>query len=200
MVTALFYGRVHGVDLLIARAVLIMVVDDPAGLQVRVYRDRANILETTFFEILADPGGKPIADRDGTDIMTVVENGFAVGVCPDVVAKAAELFAYPLIAPGVIDHGKDLARGADHTLLSQNALDVGVGIACNLVVIEVIKTPTENLTLLQHQIPAEPTLQALQCQVFEHLAVVMDRNAPFGIMILPIFVIYVSPNAVAHSG
>ena len=38
----------------VARAVFIVVVDDPASLQARVDRDRAEIFEAALFKLLAD--------------------------------------------------------------------------------------------------------------------------------------------------
>ena len=43
MIPALYDRRMSAVDSVIAQAVLIMVIDDSAGLQVGVYRDRTDV-------------------------------------------------------------------------------------------------------------------------------------------------------------
>ena len=55
MIPPLFDRGIRLIDPLAARAVPVRVVDDPAGLQVRVDRDRADILESSLLQIFADP-------------------------------------------------------------------------------------------------------------------------------------------------
>ena len=57
MIPPLMYGWMHIIDPLIAWTIPVMVVDDPAGLQVGLDGDRADILEAAFFQVLADPVG-----------------------------------------------------------------------------------------------------------------------------------------------
>ena len=104
------YCWVPVIDPLITRAVPVVVVDDPAGLQVGVDRDRAYILEAAFFQVFADPVGQAVADRDRPDIMSLIQDGFPVGIRPDIIAKAPKFLPYLLIAPGIVDHSPDLAR------------------------------------------------------------------------------------------
>ena len=53
MIPLLVYSRIHAHDLLITWTVFIVVIDDPAGLQVGVNRDRSDVLEASFLQILA---------------------------------------------------------------------------------------------------------------------------------------------------
>ena len=64
MIPPLLYGRIFAHDPLKARAVPVVVVDDPAGLQVRVDRHRAHILEAALLQVFADAVGQPVAHRD----------------------------------------------------------------------------------------------------------------------------------------
>ena len=49
-----------------------MVIYDPAGLQVGVDRYRTHIFEAAPLQVFTDPVGKAIADRDRSDIMSLV--------------------------------------------------------------------------------------------------------------------------------
>ena len=104
------YCRIYVIDPLKTRAVPVVVVDDPAGLQMGVDRDRAHILETALFQVFADPVGQTVADRDRTHVMSLIQDGFAVGIRPNIIAKAPIFLLYLPVAPGVVDHCLDLAR------------------------------------------------------------------------------------------
>ena len=54
MIPPLVHGEVHFVNSLIARAILIVVIDDPTGLQVRVKRYRPNIFEAALLQDFTD--------------------------------------------------------------------------------------------------------------------------------------------------
>ena len=57
------------IDLLVAWAVFVVVVDDPAGLQVGVDRHRAHILEAALLQVFTDLVREAITDRDRSDVM-----------------------------------------------------------------------------------------------------------------------------------
>ena len=114
MIPTLGYGWVHVVDPLIAWAVPVVVVDDSAGLQVGVDRDRAHVLKAALFQILADPVRQAVADGNRAGVMSLVQDGFALGPGPDVIAEAPKFLSYLLVASGIVDHCPDLARRADH--------------------------------------------------------------------------------------
>ena len=55
MIPPSVYGWIIAHDILITRAVLIVVVYDPAGLQMGVDRNRTHILEAALLQVFADP-------------------------------------------------------------------------------------------------------------------------------------------------
>ena len=96
------------IDQLKTWTVPVVVVNNPASLQMGVNCDRADILEAAFFQVFADPVGQAVADRDRTGVMPVIQDGFPAGIRPDIIAKAPMFLPYFPIAPGIVDHGPDL--------------------------------------------------------------------------------------------
>ena len=119
-----------------------------------VDRHRTYVLESELLQVFADLIRKAVADRDRSDIMPLVEDRLATGEAPDVIAEAAMLLAYLLIAPGIIDHSLHFTRRADHAFRIQDAFHIRIIIGCDFVIVKVVKALPEDLTLLQHQIPA----------------------------------------------
>ena len=130
--------------------------------------------------------------------MPLIQDRFISGIRPDIITEASVLLPYLLITPGVADHSLDLSWRTDHAFRIQDSFHIGIGIFGNLIKIEVVKTKTEDFTLLQHQIPAQATLQTLKCQVLEHVPVVMYRDPPFGIMVYSVGFIHPCPGTVPH--
>lgn len=90
-------------DPLVARAFLIMVFDDPAGLQVGVDCDCSHILESTLFQIPADSVGQAITDRNRSCAVSVIQDRFLISIFPKIIAEGAELRTDCLVTPGIID-------------------------------------------------------------------------------------------------
>ena len=198
MIAPLNHSRKPAYYFLIARAAPVVVVNNPAGLQMRTDRHCTHILEAAFLQVFTDPVGQTIADRDHPDIVSLIQNRFSAGVGPNVIAKAAVLFAHLPVAPGIVDHRLDLARRTDHALRIQDTLNICVVVESDLVIVEIVEALPEDFTLLQHQIPAQAALQAFQRQVLEHVSVVMYRDSPFGIMVDSVGLVHPGPSAVSH--
>ena len=141
-------GEICLIDILITRAVLIVIVDDPACLQVRVYRHCSHVLETTLLQVFTDLIGQAVADRYQAIIVTLIKDSLTAGEAPDVIAETAELLPHLLIASGIVDHSLHLTRRPDHSLCVQDALYVCIVIGSDLVIIKVIEALPEDLTLL----------------------------------------------------
>ena len=71
-------GRVASVDPLVAGALVAVIVDDPARLQMRVDRYCTEVFEAAPFQFPADPVGETVAYRNIAFFMSVISNGFAV--------------------------------------------------------------------------------------------------------------------------
>ena len=65
--------------MLIARTVLSVVVNDPAGLKVRVNRDRTEIFESPFLQFLRNLIRQPVAHRDQAFLVTDIQYRFIPG-------------------------------------------------------------------------------------------------------------------------
>ena len=87
MIPALYDRRMSAVDSVIAQAVLIMVIDDSAGLQVGVYRDRTDVFETALLQVPADLIRQTVADRDRSCVVSLIEDRFSIGKAPDIIAE-----------------------------------------------------------------------------------------------------------------
>lgn len=74
-----------------------MVVYYPAGLQVGIDCDRADKLNSAFFQILANPAGESVADGNGTLVLPLVENCLAAGEGPDIVTEGTTLFTVAIL-------------------------------------------------------------------------------------------------------
>ena len=120
MIPTLIHGRELTHNPLIARAVLVMVVDDPAGLQMGVDRHCTHILEATLLQIFAYPLGQAVTDRDRASSMALVKDHLTIRVRPDEIAEAAVLLTHLLIAPGIVNHRLQLARRPDPKYISNS--------------------------------------------------------------------------------
>ena len=83
----------------------------------------------------------------------------------------------------VVDDRLDLAAMADDALVLEQALDVALREARDPVEIEVMEGGAEILALGEDGAPAQARLEALEAQLLEQAPVVVDREAPFGVVI-----------------
>ena len=60
-IAAFGYGGEGGVNLAVAGAVLPVVVNNAAGLQMRIHRDAAQVFKAAFFQLAADGIGQAVA-------------------------------------------------------------------------------------------------------------------------------------------
>ena len=132
--------------MLVAQTVPVVIIDDSAGLKMRVNRDRAHVLKTTGFQIFADSVRQTIAHRVSfATVVPLIEYRFSSGVSPDIVAEASEFFADLLIASGVVDYCLHLSRRTDHALCIQNSLNICLFIGGNPVKVEIVEAAPEDI-------------------------------------------------------
>ncbi len=84
-------GGIFLVDLPVARAGLVVVVDNPGSLQMGADRHRTHILEAALLQVFADSVRQTGADWD-RPVVSLIQNRLASGVSPDVIGEAAMLF------------------------------------------------------------------------------------------------------------
>ena len=80
-----------------------MIIYHPAGLKMRIYGNRTEILESPFFQIFADEIGKSVPGRDVSFLMSCIKYGLPFGIIPQIPAEAAELVLYFQETPGIVD-------------------------------------------------------------------------------------------------
>ena len=86
--------RIPLVDPMKAGAFRVVIINHPASLQMGIDRDGADVLEAALFQILADPVGQAVTDRNAAFGMAFINDGFPIRICPQVIAKAAEFLAH----------------------------------------------------------------------------------------------------------
>src|SRR3989475_5132928 len=119
---------------------------------------------------------------------------------PDVPIEAAELLLDFQEAPRVGNGPFDFQAVANDTLVSHQPCNVGLAESRHFPNIEVLERPPEVIALAQYDNPAQPRLEALQGQHLEHLPIVMDRHAPFLVVILTVQWILPAPPAPGLTG
>ena len=88
-----------------------MVVDNPAGLQVGIDCNCAYKFEAAFLQIFTDSVGEPVADRNRSSIMPLIQDCLPIGIRPNISAKAPVFLTHLLIAPGIVDYSLNFAPG-----------------------------------------------------------------------------------------
>ena len=171
------------VNLLITGALFCMVVNNPAGLQMRIHCYRAKVLKAISFELPGNLIRQTVADRNPSVLVPHVQNRFSVGMFPEPVAETAMLLPDPLKASGVIDYRFDFPAGTDHSIRVHDAVDIRFGIGSDTVVIEAVKAGMEDLPLLDHQTPGKTALHGFHHQMLEHAPVIMHRYTPLGVVV-----------------
>lgn len=91
-----------------------MIVDNTAGLQMRVDRDAAEVLETAYFQVASHLVGQPVADWNNTFFMAMVQRWSFSGKPPDICGEADEFPAIFPKAPRVLNNSLDFAAETNH--------------------------------------------------------------------------------------
>ena len=141
------------IDLPVAGAVLPMIVDDPAGLQMGIDRYCSQILEAVCLQLLCDLIRQAVTDRNTAVLMPHIQDRFSTRMRPEPVTEAA---MFPADFPetlSVIDNRFDLSAGTDHTFRVHNAIDIRIGIISDPIIVKAVKAFPEDLPFLQHQTP-----------------------------------------------
>lgn len=100
---------------------------------------------------------------------------------------------------GVADGGLDLAAMADDAGVLQEPLHVGLIEDGDRIGIETGKSVPEAFAPAQDRGPAQPRLEALQGEPFEHPALIAHRHAPLGVVVLAQVVVPRGPQRTVQS-
>jgi hypothetical protein len=102
---------------------------------------------------------------------------------PEEAIESPKFLLHPQESPGIFDRRLDLETIADDPGVFQKALNLFRIIASNPGGVKIIKRFPKFLPLPQDRQPGQAGLHSLKDQHFEQFSVVMNRNAPFFIMI-----------------
>ena len=83
----------------------------------------------------------------------------------------------------IVPRGKDLLSVPNDPFVAEQFFQFPIGHLSDLGRIELFEAITKALSFFEHGDPAQPCLKGLKEQHFEHLLIIMDRNAPFHIVI-----------------
>lgn len=106
---------------------------------------------------------------------------------PDVSRQRTFLFNELLRPFCIRDDRFDLAAMANNALITEETFDITFRESRDPVEIEMMESGAEVITLGQDGAPAQPGLEAFQTQLLEETMIVIDRKAPFGVVVVEKF-------------
>ncbi len=166
-----------------AEAVDEVVVDHAGGLHEGVADGGAHKFETPGFEIFAHDVGFFGAGRQFGEGLPLVDDGFVPCELPDVAVEGIEFFLHFQEGPGVGDGSPDFVVVADDALVLQERLDLRLVVAGHNLRIEFSEGFAEVFPFFENGQPTQPRLKRVQYQKLKELTLVVNRHAPFGIMV-----------------
>src|SRR2546425_11480118 len=173
-----------------------VVVHHAGRLHMRVADRGADELEAALLQVLGQGVGLRRRRPHGFSSHPIgVAQRPVAREAPDVPVEAAKLFLDLQEASRVGDGRFDLQAIPDDTLISHQACNVRLAESRHFPSIEVLERLPEVVALAQDDNPAQPRLEALQGQHLEDLPIVMDRHAPFLVVILTVQRILSAPPA-----
>ena len=185
LATSLVASR-HRSQFLVAEAEAGVVVDEADGLHERIDGHRAKELEAVRLEF----GGNAVGElRAGWRSPFVglrvvgVKQRLAVRKGPEPLRERAAFAAECDETFCVVDDGLDLSPRTDHPRHDEDARDVALAVAGDLLEVEPLERDAERRALLDDRVPAQAALQHLVHQVLEEPAVVSARRPPLLVVV-----------------
>ena len=83
----------------------------------------------------------------------------------------------------IIPCSKDLLSVPNEPFVAEQFFQFTIGHLSDLDRVELIEANSEVLSFFENGDPAQPCLKGLQEQHFEHFLIIMDRNAPFHVVV-----------------
>ena len=150
-----------------------MVIDETDGLHEGVNGDGAEELEAALLEFGGDAVRKLRSRRRrpfiGLGVVGIVQR-LAVREGPEPLGESAEFASQRDEALGVVNDGLDLSTRADHARHGEDARDIALVVACDLLEVKPLEGDTKGIALQQDGVPAQAALQHLGHQILEELA------------------------------
>jgi hypothetical protein len=174
-----------------------VVVHHPDRLHERVADRGADEAEAAFLQVLAHRvrlgrGGRNLLHR-----APAVLAGPAADELPGVAIEAAELALDRKERPGIGNRGLELEPIAHHARVAHERPQFARAEAGDLRGVESREPAAVVLALLQYRVPGKARLRAFQDQELEQPAVIVQRNAPFPVVISDLQLVDFAPRAAA---
>jgi hypothetical protein len=170
-------------DLFVAEAIDRVVVDHPDGLHEGVADCGADEFEATAQEILAQRIGLGGATRNVPESAPAVSLRAASDESPEVGVEAAEFSLDVEKSASVPDGGGDLQTVADDAGVGKQFVNFILIVTGDGARIEAVEGRAVVFPFAQDGLPAQASLGALKDQEFKERVVVVQRYAPFVIVV-----------------
>src|SRR6476646_3112233 len=174
---------VSAAELAVAEAVGRVVVDQTHCLHERVADGRAHETESPGLEILAKRVRFRGAGRQLAEPLPAIHPGGSADESPDVRVKAPELALHGEERPRVRDRALDLEPVAHDPRVSEQPGRAGRGVPRDPGGVEAREHLAIARALLEDRFPAEARLRAFEGQELEERALVVNGDAPLGVVV-----------------
>src|SRR2546426_1105678 len=173
-----------------------VIIHHPRSLHVRVADRGADELEAALLQVFGQGVGLRRGRPDGFSSQSIgIAHCPVSREAPDVPIETAVLLLHVEKPPRVSNGRFDFQAIANDARVSHQARDVGLAESRHFPHVEVFERLPEIVALAQDGNPAQPRLEALQCQQLEDLPIFMDRHAPLLVVILTVQRVLPAPPA-----
>src|SRR3989442_3181836 len=148
-----------------------------------IYNSGTYEAESALFQVLAERIG---FGRGGGNLLhdfPAVHFGLSADKAPRIRIKASELLLNCEKRPRVADGGLNFLPISNDPWIEQQLLNAFLGISRRFVGIELAESAAVAFTLVQDDRPAQSGLRPFQNKELEMFDVIVDRHAPFPIVI-----------------
>lgn len=204
IVTKAFFSRCDNpsgdfpLNLGMARAGRQVVVDHAGGLHEGVADGRADELEAGPAQRLAHRIRLRRFGRHFGQRRALVLDRRAIDKAPEEFAERLPVGGQRQVGTGVLDGGGDLGAVADDAGIGEQRGDFLVAIAGDQRRFETVEGAPVVFPLLEYRRPRQAGLRAFEDQQFEEGTVVMERDAPFLVVVFAVKVKSFAPGAAFH--
>jgi hypothetical protein len=108
---------------------------------------------------------------------------FATNETPNICVETAELFPDDKKRVRILDRGRNLQSVAHDPGIAEQPFHIARAVMRDLLRAKTVERFAIVLSFLENRRPAEPGLRALEDQKFKQLSIIVNRHAPFSIMI-----------------
>ena len=177
-----------------------MVIDESCSLHVSINDRGAHELEASRLQVPAQQIGLGACRGYVALRPPAIDDRFAADESPDVVSKAPEFLLDLEIVPRIADRRLDLSSVSYDAGVGHEPFNGAPVKARNTLGIEVGECATITGTLAQNRSPIQAGLRAFEDQKLEVRSVIMDGNAPFGVVVVQeLLVDALTPRTSSHA-